>query len=190
MWELKVSELGEYIKLLDLPYLHVGIIPFKISPFGTSYIAVSNAAPPVSRCFSPPPAIQLEFLQYPRIFVYLTGFSSVWKRTPYTGILSSFDLTFSDLVRRKYVLFLVSFSRCDTNCKTIRLMFKFSTKTLHRVSYSRPRMTQTSLVIQLSSLCMTWRNFSLRNRSDFKTGELNIQTSQTKFGQSCDMLTI
>lgn len=119
----------ESIKLLDLPYLHVGIIPFKIFPFGTSYFAVSNAAPPVSRCFSPPPAIQLELLQYPRIFVYLTGFLSVWKRTPYRGILSSFYLNFSDLVCRKYVLFLVSFSRCDTNFKTIRLIFKFPIKT-------------------------------------------------------------
>jgi hypothetical protein len=45
------------VKLLDLPYLHVGIIPFKIFPFGTSYIAVSNTATPVSRCLSPPPAI-------------------------------------------------------------------------------------------------------------------------------------
>jgi hypothetical protein len=28
------------------------------------------------------------------------------------------------------------------------------------------------------------------NQSDFKTGELNIQTSEPKLGQSCDMLTI
>jgi len=80
----------ESIKLLDLPYLHVGFIPFKIFPFGTSCIAVSNTATPISRCLSPPLAIQLEFLPYRRIFVYLTGFSSVWKRTPYIGILSPF----------------------------------------------------------------------------------------------------
>jgi len=113
------------IKLLHLPCLIVGIIPFKIFPFGTSYISVSNAAPPVSRCFSPPPAVQLEFLQYPRIFIYLTDFSFVWKWTPYRGVLSCFDLIFSDLVHRKYVLFLVSFSRCDTNLRQFASCLNF-----------------------------------------------------------------
>jgi len=78
------------IKLLDLPYLHVCIISFKLFHFGTSYIPLSNTVTPVWRCLSPPPAIHLEFLPHPRIFVYLTGFSSVWKRTPYVVILSPF----------------------------------------------------------------------------------------------------
>jgi hypothetical protein len=78
----------ESIKLLDLPYLHVGIISFKLFHFWTSYIAVSNTVTPVSRCLSPPPAIQLEFLSYSRIFVYLTALSSLWKRTPCIVVLS------------------------------------------------------------------------------------------------------
>jgi len=113
----------ESIKLLDLPYLHVGFIPFKIFPFGTSYIAVSNTATPVSRCLSPPPGIQLGFLPLPRIFVYLSDFSSVWKKKALCRNLPLFDLIISVSVHRKYVLFLVSFGRCDTNCKANRPAF-------------------------------------------------------------------
>jgi hypothetical protein len=61
------------------------------------------------------PAIQLEFLPYTRIFLYLTGFSSVWKRTPYIRVLSPFWPDLFVNVCHKCVLFLVSFSRSDTN---------------------------------------------------------------------------
>jgi hypothetical protein len=44
-------------------------------------------------------------------------------------------------------------------------------------------MIQTTLLINWGH-CM-W----LCNYPDFQTGDLNIQTSQPKFGQSCDMLT-
>lgn len=91
-----------------------------------------------------------------------------------------FDLILSVLVHQIYILSLVLFSRCVTNFKTVRLVFKFSIKTRQRVSYGGPRMLQRSLVIKLRSLCMTWPNFSLCNQSDFKTDDLKCSYFSTE----------